>query len=280
MFQEAGFAGAAERLMNKWVGGSAGADLYLAAQTELNRVQPSVPAAKTTTTTFGDEPTSGGAIQAQMPDGRIITAPAASLRDIIKAGGRFLGNIVTGNPVGGIIGLGADILGGIGGIAGGSPAAGGVVPPNLGQQVSDMLGGLDLGGSAQLPFGDEAVQTGPIYVDTPNGTEVATSNAVVTKPMTAPRLKAPRGSVIVTVYPGQPYYSEARQLGKPVENGGYKVAINKKVARGCGLYKTPVKPLLTSSERKTIRRAETLKRQVAKTAKAAGISCTVPRRRR
>lgn len=218
----------------------------------------------------------GGATAGYTIGGAISGAGGGGQTPGIIAGGFGEGTSTGGAS--GFLNQYGDLLGDIltGGIGGAT--AGGSLPvtipggTNLNDLAEILLGAA--GGSAQgNTYGDvQEPYNPPVYTPAPTGA----SNAVMSAPGKQVRLKAPRGYVIVEVRPGEPFYAEASKVGQ-VSERGFKVAMRKETARKYGLWKPQPKPLLTRSEMRTIRKANTLKRKVASTAQAAGVEgCKMP----
>jgi hypothetical protein len=197
------------------------------------------------------------------------------------AAGAALGGVLSGG-LGNLSGPGSTV--GTGGFSGLPVMPGGLLTPGIGPTLGQVGGALQNfpGILNNLGFGPGLNGSGGPLPAQPlpqltMGPGFATS---ATKPTQASRLQAPMGFVIVTVKPNDPFFSSAMQIGGVVQrDGAVKIAMRKEVARKMGYWKPKVRPLLTSSERKTIRRAQTLKRKVARVAKMAGVDCKLPRRR-
>lgn len=95
----------------------------------------------------------------------------------------------------------------------------------------------------------------------------------IVQPTAQTRLKAPKGYVIVEVAPDHPLYPVAVNAGGVQQpDGAVKIAMRKQQAKDMKLWKKRPKPALTSGDMKTLRRAETLKKKVARAYLKAGVS--------
>lgn len=97
----------------------------------------------------------------------------------------------------------------------------------------------------------------------------------IVSPAADVRLKAPKGYVIVTIPYGHPMQQLAAQAGGvQQDDGSIKVAMQKCYARDMKLWKPRSKPPMTAADKKTIRKARTLRKRAAKLAADAGVKTT------
>ena len=283
---DAGYPTYAQELNKAWVDGASPTDLYKIVAS-IPPVTFNSPEAKTDMAQLNElELANAAPVQTSLSNAggfnplptQFGTAPppsASLFGDIIRAvvpGGQQITNI--GNALGGVLGIG-----------------GGSATPGIAQPAPQPAGGTDIGAIIQdlITGGAISVAAGAAtgqYSQPGTAPAPATNFApgfavAATKPGASVRLTAPKGFVIVTIRPNDPYFVAAvSQGGVAQPDGSVKLAMRKEVARKMGYYKPRAKPLLTASQRRTIRKAETLKRKVAQVAKSAGVSCTMPRKRR
>ncbi len=215
--------------------------------------------------------------------------PRFNLWDDIRSGARWAWNNV-GQPI--LTGQGQPQPGGQGGQAGTPHLGGGNLgAPQLptdpswwlqqGQGLRDALIGPPNGGNGNgngndfpLPFPIPQGMSlyGMLTGSGSNGNFNGLMMPGLVSPSAQARLKAPKGYVIVEIQPNDPLYPVAVDAGGVAQPGGsVKVAMMKEKARKCGYWKRRPKPALTSGDMKTLRKAERLKKKVAKTYLRAGI---------
>ncbi len=165
---------------------------------------------------------------------------------------------------------------GTGGSAGGAEGIyAGLTEAQIAQMAADLQAAY--GQSAQ---GNAVGPNLPTYLDPNGASPIGMGLPAILKPSQTTRLRSPKGYVTVLVPNGHPGYTDAINAGGIITAQGVKISMMKEVARKFKLWKPRPKPLLSSSDMRTIRKANSLKRKVARAAKSAGIQgCRTPRKR-
>lgn len=95
---------------------------------------------------------------------------------------------------------------------------------------------------------------------------------LMTAPNQSVRYVAPRGYVVVTLPLNHPYANDVMATGGVKHGNGIKIAIQKEAAKDFKLWKPRAKPLITASQARTIQKAHTLEKKLARVTAKAGVT--------
>jgi hypothetical protein len=268
LLTDAGMPDAAKKVFDAWIAGSSGAALYMTALQAIGpaaRFSSPVPALPPPPPPPVPPPT--------MPFG---------ISDVIG----IVTDIIPGTLDDRLADLALGAFGGSGS-AGGTPGIGAQLPffdpnPLAGDQsaierAKALLSGLGLSGISvpSSPGPTNGTITAPVGS--------AQLGFTLAKPMQTSKLQAPPGYVIVALPPNAPEAVYALQNGYgfvAVKDGRevVKFAMRRADAIKRRYWRPQPKPPITRADMRAINRANAAQRRVAKTARRAGVKCTLPRK--